>query len=157
MLSASRAHGEGKAYYSSAIAFSTCSSWPSTLTAFQSLATLPWASIRYVLRWMPIFFLPYMFFSRHAPYFSAILWPGSASRGKLSSYLSRNFSWLATSSGLMPEDQGPQLCECCLLVAKGARFAGAAGGVVFWDKNTARPGFPLARRGEPWCRRRRSV
>jgi hypothetical protein len=51
----------------------TCWSWPSTWTRFQSLATLPLASIKYVDRWIPIDFLPYMFFSRQAPYFSAIL------------------------------------------------------------------------------------
>ena len=34
---------------------------------------LPCASIRNVDRWIPIDFLPYMFFSRQAPYFSATL------------------------------------------------------------------------------------
>jgi len=55
----------------SARAASTCSSWPSTFTALNTLATFPAASITNVLRAMPIDFLPYMFFSRHAPYFSA--------------------------------------------------------------------------------------
>src|SRR6185295_888735 len=58
-------------FYSPANAPSTCSSWPSTETFFQTLRTMPAASIRNVERWMPIETLPYMFFSRRAPYESA--------------------------------------------------------------------------------------
>ena len=63
----------GWTYVSSAKASSTFSSWPSTFTRFQTLATRPAASIKKVLRWMPIDFFPYIFFSRQAPYLSAIL------------------------------------------------------------------------------------
>jgi len=54
-------------FYSEARASMTCSSWPSTLTFFHTLRTLPSPSITKVERWIPMEVLPYMFFSRQAP------------------------------------------------------------------------------------------
>ena len=62
---------------------------------------------------MPIDFLPYMFFSRQAPNFSAVLWSGSASSGKLSLCLPLNLTWLATSSGLTPKTFAPSFFSSC--------------------------------------------
>mmetsp|Transcript_2909 Transcript_2909/g.5037 ORF Transcript_2909/g.5037 Transcript_2909/m.5037 type:complete len:262 (+) Transcript_2909:861-1646(+) len=45
----------------------TASAWPGTLTLGQTIATSPLASIRYVVRSIPIYFLPYMFFSFQTP------------------------------------------------------------------------------------------
>ena len=51
---------------------------------------------------MPIDFLPYMFFSPHASYFSSILPSGSLRRGNFSLYLSANLQCEAIESLLTP-------------------------------------------------------
>ena len=55
---------------------------------------------------MPMYFLPYIFFSPHTPYASATLCSVSASSGKPSPYLSSNFFCFAGLSGLMPMHGG---------------------------------------------------
>ncbi len=52
-------------------------------------------------------FLPYRTFSPKAPNFLATVLSGSASSGKLSLYLARNFSWEARESGLTPKTTAP--------------------------------------------------
>src|SRR5690554_1352589 len=63
---------------------------------------LPFSSMRKAERMMPMYFLPYIDFSPHAPYFSATAWSSSDRRGNPSPYFSSNFACLAGLSGLMP-------------------------------------------------------
>src|SRR6266481_4338966 len=53
---------------------SVCSSG---LTRRSALETLPFASITKLDRSMPMDVLPYLFFSTHTPYASAVAWSGS--------------------------------------------------------------------------------
>ena len=48
-----------------------------------------------VLRWTPMYFLPYIDFSTHWPYFSAILWSGSPISVNGSLYFFLNFASLS--------------------------------------------------------------
>ena len=58
--------------------------------------------MRYVVRATPMYFLPYIDFSCHTPYFSITAWSSSASSGNFSPYFSANFALLFESSTLMP-------------------------------------------------------
>src|SRR6476620_7989564 len=81
---------------------STSSAWPSTFTPSQRLTTFPSGPMRYVMRATPMYFLPYIDFSCHAPYSSMTSWYGSASNGNVSEYLAANFALLSSSSTLTP-------------------------------------------------------
>ena len=49
-----------------------------------------------------MYFLPYIDFSCHTPYFSIIAWSSSARSGKVSPYFFANFALLAELSTLTP-------------------------------------------------------
>ena len=60
-----------------------------------------------VERSIPMYFLPYIDFSPQAPYLSATLWSGSASRVKSSFWLSANLRSASGSSGEIPSTRAP--------------------------------------------------
>ncbi len=57
-----RAHG-----YFASTAARISSAWPSGLTLGQTAAILPFSSIRYVTRFVPMYLRPYMLFSPQVP------------------------------------------------------------------------------------------
>src|SRR5208337_1937724 len=94
-------------FFSSA---STSSACPSALTLGKTCARRPWASIRNVVRSMPITFLPYMFFSLTTSKASATFLSGSESRVNGRSYFSLNFFCALGWSGEMPSTTAPAFC-----------------------------------------------
>src|SRR3954452_20908001 len=70
------------------------------LTLYQACSILPFSSTRNAERRMPMYLRPYIDFSVHTSYFSAMAWSSSASNGKPSEYLSSNFFCFVGLSGL---------------------------------------------------------
>jgi hypothetical protein len=68
---------------------------------------LPSPSIRTVERSIPMYFLPYMLFSTHAPYTSTTAPLSSEASINGRSYLALNFSWLAVPSLETPTTSMP--------------------------------------------------
>src|SRR5687767_2617612 len=92
------------------ISFSAAStSWscPSGFTRSNTRAIFPSGPMMNVVRATPMYFLPYMLFSPHTPYFSDTAWSSSASSGKLSWNFSANFVTSFTGSGLTPNTGTP--------------------------------------------------
>ena len=90
----------------------------------------PSGPITNVLRSTPMYFLPYIDFSTHTPYASAVSWSGSLSSVNGRPYLSRNLTWLFSGSGLTPITPHAGRVVVGLHVAELAGLGGAAGRVV---------------------------
>ena len=75
----------------------TSAAWPGTLTLRQMRATRPRASTSTVLRSMPMYVLPYIDFSTHAPY-ASVTPPGSEASGNVRPYFPANRSMGAIAS-----------------------------------------------------------
>src|SRR5213594_394564 len=87
-FSASESTNEDEAF-SGHRAARTSSVWPSTLTLRQIFAIDPASSIKNVVRSIPKYSRPYMFFRFHTSY-AVVTFPSSLKSGKLRWYLSLN-------------------------------------------------------------------